>query len=234
MSDPDPDPSKGSFWTTIPGLLTGIATLLTAIVGIASLSHKQAPDKGGKPPPGVSSPTPSSIVLADQSTPDAPQPSATSSRHAPPVFVPSPPKATGRSSNPPAPVPAAPALPPTTSAPLPTTPAPVVPPVQPTSPLPAGHVVSPRCDSKIRLSPAEGGPTTPFAVDGSGFLPNGQQVNIIIDGEVSNSPGYTGETGAFTTLIQPPTLSSGTHEVRAAHISFIPAECQATATYVVR
>jgi hypothetical protein len=42
---------KPSFWVTLPGILTGIATLITAIVGLLALYPKPAPTP--EPPPPV-------------------------------------------------------------------------------------------------------------------------------------------------------------------------------------
>lgn len=96
-----------------------------------------------------------------------------------------------------------------------------------------GTVLPTHCAPEMTLSPKEGGSTTKFTVDGRGFQPN-KQVNILIGTWVSPGPGYTGDSGRFTTVVQPDPLSPGSHEVRAAHINFIPPECQATATYIVR
>jgi len=46
MGDQD---SKSSFWTSLPGILTGAAALITAISGLAVWQHKS--NSGGNPTP---------------------------------------------------------------------------------------------------------------------------------------------------------------------------------------
>ena len=83
MSDPnpaDPDPahpagSRGfwAFWTTMPGILTGVAALVTAIVGLITLLNSL--DEDGNDP--VSSGSPSQAV-ASTTSPDQDVASTTS------------------------------------------------------------------------------------------------------------------------------------------------------------
>jgi hypothetical protein len=42
--------NKPSFWTTLPGILTGIITLITALVGLYSALHQKPSADGGPPP----------------------------------------------------------------------------------------------------------------------------------------------------------------------------------------
>jgi len=54
VSDPGND-KKGNFWTTLPGILTGLAALITAIAGLLTvilhLSSQKLPDSSTAPSP---------------------------------------------------------------------------------------------------------------------------------------------------------------------------------------
>jgi hypothetical protein len=49
---PEPD-KKQSFWTTLPGVLTGIAALLTAVTGFLVVMHPHSADGSKEGPPAV-------------------------------------------------------------------------------------------------------------------------------------------------------------------------------------
>jgi hypothetical protein len=58
---------KQSFWTTLPGMMTGIAALLTAVTGLLVVMHPHGP-AGGKESPGAGI---SSGVATPRATPAA-------------------------------------------------------------------------------------------------------------------------------------------------------------------
>ena len=45
---PDEQPSKGNFFTTLPGVLTGIAAVVTAVTGFWAVFHHDSPAKPTK------------------------------------------------------------------------------------------------------------------------------------------------------------------------------------------
>ncbi len=45
----DQDSQRGSFWTSLPGILTGAAALITAISGLAIWHNKPSPQPGPTP-----------------------------------------------------------------------------------------------------------------------------------------------------------------------------------------
>jgi len=69
MSDQD---SKTSFWTSLPGILTGVAALVTALSGLAVWQHKSTPDPNPpKPTPVVQAvnnvqPTPAVQLVSNE------------------------------------------------------------------------------------------------------------------------------------------------------------------------
>lgn len=76
MSDSDPAPSSGSnggggfrvFWTTLPGILTGCAALLTAVAGLVTLLNGSAGDPGDRPIATVA-PAPATPPAANAASP---------------------------------------------------------------------------------------------------------------------------------------------------------------------
>jgi hypothetical protein len=67
-SDEPPEPNTSSksgflaFWTTLPGVLTGAAALITAIVGLATLLHFGEDTNGTSSPPETLASAPSSMT----------------------------------------------------------------------------------------------------------------------------------------------------------------------------
>jgi len=60
----DQDSQRGSFWTSLPGILTGVAALVTAISGLA-IWHNSSPSQAPQPAPvvqQVTQPTPAPAV----------------------------------------------------------------------------------------------------------------------------------------------------------------------------
>lgn len=55
-----------SFWTTMPGILTGVVSLLTAIVGLVTVLHKSAPPAAPAPVAFVPYALPSQIAVKPQ------------------------------------------------------------------------------------------------------------------------------------------------------------------------
>ena len=60
------------FWTSVPGILTGIATLITAIVGLLGILYQigliggERPKPSDRPEPAVSQPRPPAELAKDQ------------------------------------------------------------------------------------------------------------------------------------------------------------------------
>jgi hypothetical protein len=62
VSDLD-DGKKGNFWTTLPGILTALATLITAIAGFLAIMNRETPIVSGPPSPSPTLPLPSSNLM---------------------------------------------------------------------------------------------------------------------------------------------------------------------------
>jgi hypothetical protein len=73
-SGSEPQPRGGgflAFWTTLPGVLTGIATLVTAIVGLVTLLHSLGGSgPSGSPAASASTTAPALVSSVATSTPD--------------------------------------------------------------------------------------------------------------------------------------------------------------------
>ena len=76
-AEPTPNPERRSFWTTLPGILTGLGSLVVAITGLLALI---IPHCSSPPPPPSPTPTP---------TP-APAPTPTPSPTPTPTAIPTP------------------------------------------------------------------------------------------------------------------------------------------------
>lgn len=81
---PDEQPSKGNFFTTLPGVLTGIAAVLTALTGFWAIFHQDSP---AKPPKAAIVDGPASSPTSTPSSNATPQgvstPSAATAANAP-------------------------------------------------------------------------------------------------------------------------------------------------------
>jgi hypothetical protein len=53
-----------SFWATLPGILTGIATVLTALVGLINVLHKSEPSAPARAPAQVTPPATAPVTTA--------------------------------------------------------------------------------------------------------------------------------------------------------------------------
>jgi hypothetical protein len=82
---------KQSFWTTMPGVLTGIAAVLTAVTGllVVMYPHGFAGSKEGSPAAAISSNDPAGAApnAAGSSAPASATPSATPKQQKPTVLV---------------------------------------------------------------------------------------------------------------------------------------------------
>lgn len=77
---PESDSTSGSaaarrsaFWTTLPGILTGIAAVITASVGLITILSRTGRERSGTPAdkPAATSSAPASAPVASPSTPSA-------------------------------------------------------------------------------------------------------------------------------------------------------------------